>query len=392
MPETRKALEPHRWTEIDRDNPKWILCDNNRKVVSKAHQRKEEHYTRDGRGLESESSTNFTYHFELDETLIKCVPISVTKHENPFEFLSKDVTYTIKFEDTTHRVFTIRRRSLDEIIGKLASEGYIMPGNDSSSALSAVVTAFREDGDLVIDDSIETPGLYWIDNQLVPIKMDEYFHEFYNGGVTKEKILQCVTFLDSLVTKFRTGVVSTALKIGVVAPADFALKEYTNDIIFIPSYYTWGLPCTGKTSAAYIPVSLYSPFMSSRRKKPFSSLNTEARLADFLAIDTLPACTNEIKFLNSKKNDMAIRVLEILKSAIETRESRSRMNRLATVNTPYPALRYLTFSSNAPPPNDEHLRLDLSSRTLLPAIRIRGTEAPVYGVYEDQRPQSVNFR
>ena len=71
--------------------------------------------------------------------------------------------------------------------------------------------------------------------------------------------------------------------------------------------------------------------------------------------DTFPVCVNEMKALNGQ-DPKAIIMIEMLKSAIETQESRSVMNNTLTHGTIYPAFRQVNFSSNAPPPRDVALR------------------------------------
>jgi hypothetical protein len=49
-----------------------------------------------------------------------------------------------------------------------------MPGYGATESLSAIITAFREDDNLRIDNSINTIGIYWIDGKLVPVKIEKY--------------------------------------------------------------------------------------------------------------------------------------------------------------------------------------------------------------------------
>jgi hypothetical protein len=65
-----------------------------------------------------------------------------------------------------------------------------------------------------------------------------------------------------------------------------------------------------------------------------------------------------MKSLNGQ-DPKTIVIVEMLKSAIETRESRSIMNKTLTHDTVFPALRQVNFSSNAPPPRDVAFRARL---------------------------------
>jgi hypothetical protein len=245
----------------------------------------------------------------------------------------------------------------------LKNEGYIMPGYGATEALSAIITAFREDGKLSIDRTINAKGLYWIDNKLLPVRLEEYlsaYDEFMSLPTEERQQIAkgTVEFIEYLNKNFRTGVIPAALKIGVISPANFALKQYTNDIVWIPSLFTYGWPRTGKTTASVIPSALYFPFMSMSRKRPFTSINSEARFGYFMCQDTFPSCVNEMKALNGQ-DPKAIIMIEMLKSAIETQESRSVMDNTSTYGKIYPSLRHVNFSSNAPPPRDVAFRARL---------------------------------
>jgi hypothetical protein len=240
----------------------------------------------------------------------------------------------------------------------LKNEGYIMPGYGVTEALSAIITAFREDGRLEVDKTVNTMGLYWIEDKLVPIRLEEYisaYDKLMSLPIDERQnmIRETVELIEYLHKNFKSGIIPTALKIGVISPVDFALKQYTNDIVWIPSLFAYGWARTGKTTVSAIPSALYFPFMSSARKKPFTSINSEARFGYFMCQDTFPVCVNEMKALNGQDPALA------LKSAIETQESRSIMNKTLTNDTIFPALRHVNFSSNAPPPKDVAFRARL---------------------------------
>jgi hypothetical protein len=343
----QSVLQDKRWIEIGIDPPKWIIADNESRMTYKAHQYDYEIHDR-----KSDVSQRI-YQVSKDSIALKCIPIKVVKHENPLEYFSKDTNYTIQFKDVIGKTFTLTRKTIEQIVNYLSGEGYIMPGYTSPDKLiGSLVTMFREDEQLVTDQSINTMGIYWINNELVKIGLEEYLDHYFKGYLTNERKLEAINCIDKLVSYFRPGLVSCALKIGVVSPFDFALKQYTNDIHWIPTLFTFGWPRTGKTSISSMEAGLYFAFMTQSRKKPFASVNTEARLGHFVSIDTMPAHIFELKGLNSKKDPKISTLLDMFKSIIETQEARSTMNNQSNQSTIYPSLRHLAFSSNPPPPND----------------------------------------
>ena len=353
----KASLEGNMWTEIAKNPLRWIIADSKMKVIYRAHQYDYEVTIKH----DKEEQREKVYKLSIDNTIIRCIPISITKHESPLFFLQNQTNYTMTFKDTTGKTFTQIRRTIEQIMDYLKSEGYIMPGYGATEALSAIITAFREDGKLSIDRTINAKGLYRIDNKLVPVRLDDEYLSAYDKFMSlpieeRQQIAkETVEFIEYIVKNFKAGVIPTALKIGVIAPANFALKQYTNDIVWIPSLFTYGWPRTGKTTVSVIPSALYFPFMSTSRKRPYTSINSEARFGYFMCQDTFPVCVNEMKALNGQ-DPKAIIMIEMLKSAIETQEARSVMNNTLTHGTIYPAFRQVNFSSNAPPPRDVALR------------------------------------
>ena len=66
---------------------------------------------------------------------------------------------------------------------------------------------------------------------------------------TKKKIQECCEFLDILVGKYRCReIIPTAVKWAVIAPFNYALKQYTNDNNFLPWLHPYGWTRTGKTT------------------------------------------------------------------------------------------------------------------------------------------------
>jgi hypothetical protein len=350
----KKSLEGNSWTEIGKYPVKWIVADSKMNVIYKAHQYDYETSITDS-GKEEQRQR--VYKLSIDDIKIRCIPIKIIKHESQLNFLqNQNQTYTMTFIDTTGKKFTLTRKTIDQIMDYLKNDGYIMPGYSSAEALSAIIAAFREDGKLEIDSTIDTMGLYWIENKLVPVRLEEYtsaYDKLMSLPLEERRkiALDTIELIEVLVKNFKPGIIPIALKIDVVSPAGFALKQYTNDMVYIRALFTYGWPRTGKTTVSTLPSALYFPYMSALRKRPFTSINTEARFGYFMCQDTFPTCVNEMKALNGQ-DPKAITLIEMLKSAIETQESRSIMNKTLTHNTIFPALRQVNFSSNAPPPRD----------------------------------------
>ena len=238
----RRALDGNIWTEIGKNPTRWIIADSKLKQTYKAHQYDYEVTIKDVKEEQKEK----VYKLSIDNTIIRCIPISITKHESPLDFLQNQTTYTMAFKDTTNRTFTLARKTIDQIMDYLKSEGYIMPGYGATEALSAIITAFREDGKLSIDRTINAKGLYRIDNKLVPVRLDDEYLSAYNKFMSlpieeRQQIAkETVEFIEYMVKNFKAGVIPTALKIGVIAPANFALKQvHKRHCLDTFTFYIW---------------------------------------------------------------------------------------------------------------------------------------------------------
>lgn len=232
----KASLDGNIWTEIGKNPVRWIVADSKTRVVYKAHQYEFEIPSIKGKGEQKQRA----YKLSIDNVMIRCIPVSITKHESPLDFIQNQnqTNYTMKFTDTTGKTFFLNRNTIEQIMDYLKNEGYLISAYGTTEALAAIITAFREDGKLIIDRSINSMGLY------------------------------------------------------------------------------------------------------------------------FMCQDTFPVCVNEMKALNGQ-DPKAVIMIEMLKSAIETQESRSVMNNTATHGTIYPAFRQVNFSSNAPPPRDMAFRARL---------------------------------
>ena len=64
----------------------------------------------------------------IDNIIIRCIPVSVIKHESPLDFLNVQTNYTVQFKDTTGKTFTLVRMSIIQVMEYLKDNGYVMSG------------------------------------------------------------------------------------------------------------------------------------------------------------------------------------------------------------------------------------------------------------------------
>lgn len=102
----KAALEGNMWTEVHTSPPKWIVADSKRNLVYKAHE-----YEYEIHDYKSDQDVK-CYGFSIDDNILKCIPLSVIKHESPIDFLDIQTNYTVKFKDTTGKTFTLKRKTI----------------------------------------------------------------------------------------------------------------------------------------------------------------------------------------------------------------------------------------------------------------------------------------
>jgi hypothetical protein len=185
----------------------------------------------------------------------------------------------------------------------------------AKNALANIINAFGTSGRIRIDKEVQTPGFFLVDGRLTAYHMDL-------GEHTVEELTESALFLNELVAKHhRKEIPATTLKWGMIAAFDFALKQYTEDICWIPWLGLADFPRAGKGTQGRIASGLWSPYGSNKYSVPYTSVNTEARLAKKLSLNTIPMSINEIRTLGDERNS---NMLEMFKTSIETRISRSK--------------------------------------------------------------------
>jgi hypothetical protein len=95
----QNSLADNIWTEVSESPQKWIVADTRKKVIYKAYTR--EHEETSSNAKQNEPTKIIKRKFCVGSTVIRCIPVSITKHESPLDFLYSQTNYTITFKDTT---------------------------------------------------------------------------------------------------------------------------------------------------------------------------------------------------------------------------------------------------------------------------------------------------
>jgi hypothetical protein len=143
--EIQNALSGNIWTMTSEEPYKFIVGVNRRNHICKA----------------------YTKYLDVGETkvlklyrgtiIIKCIPVIVVVHENPLTFLESPIKYTITFRNQQMKEFAVTG-SINEVLSFLYENGYIVSEYGAKEALNSMITAFRDDGRIRVDRSVDFEG------------------------------------------------------------------------------------------------------------------------------------------------------------------------------------------------------------------------------------------
>ena len=307
--EAKKELEPHVWG-ITCYYPKTIIIahQNLNKMVEATIASKDSENKNTGQKITSGSIVIRAVH-------LNAIPLEVTKHQDPLRMSLLDHKYTIKFKTSTGHIFnTHEPSSLESIMTDLGNRALVASEFGAKNALVNIINEFENRGIIHVNGEIQTPGFFLVSGKLKAYRMDFREHSM-------DELKETCYFLNDLVSRhYRKNIPATSIKWGMIAPFNFALKQYTNDLCWIPWLAICGFPRSGKGTQGRIAAGLWTEYGSNKYYIPFTSVNTEARLAKKLSMDTLIRIINECNDLNNEKQS---HLLEMFKTSIESRISRS---------------------------------------------------------------------
>ena len=90
--------------------------------------------------------------------------------------------------------------TIHEIISYLYDNGYVVSEHGAKEALNSMITAFRDDGRIRIDRSVDFEGYYYSDGDIHTSKIDI---EKKHPVRVKEECIECTRFIDKLSTFYK---------------------------------------------------------------------------------------------------------------------------------------------------------------------------------------------
>lgn len=221
-------------------------------------------------------------------------------------------------------------------LGLVKSNRYIV------DTVPAILNAYVKQGIAEIKQEIETPGFFYNtkENKLVAVHYEVKEPE-------NEDLEKAVNILEELREFFNDQETKLAsiIKWGLISPFSFAKKQM--GVGFIPWLFLYGRAKSGKTTMGYIISYLWGE-PNEQNDISGDAFGTVARVGDKLSKHTYPIIVNEPAGALSD-----VRVVEIIKSAIERTTSRGKLDgrRYKTI----PSFSPVIFTSNHYMPTDDAL-------------------------------------
>jgi hypothetical protein len=275
-----------------------------------------------------------------------------------------DVTWYIPSQN---RRLDLEGVTIDEVLAYLKANGLVINKNLAENVLNAVINAMIRKGLATVKTGYEGAGFYWDKGKLVASKVEV-------RKPSQEELREALELLNELVTvwfaKVRDQFV-TALKLGLVMPFSFAIKQkFSAQKGFIPWLYIYGDRDTGKSTTGYVILNVFG-VEDNDHVVGHGAVDTEAKLGAKLASDTFPKVVNEGEALFDKPD-----LVEIVKHSIEGLIARQRFETKSTIRE-YPALSSLIITAN-------HLRITDPALTQKRLIVLR------YPISARQSPERIS--
>lgn len=311
--EIRDGLDGNVWTIISSEPYKFIVAVRKYGHICRASVK----YT--------DSGDSKVCHLIFGTIIMRVFPKQVTEHESPLKFLESSPEYTIMFENQKHEEFAIKG-SIDEILARLSEKGLVVSSYGAKEALNAIIEAFRDDGRILIDKSVDFEGYYYHDGDIHISKIN---FDQKHPVRSKEEILECIDYLEKRAAfqiwyykgrKIdRRDLLASVIQWTIAAPFNFVIKQITK------KYYQKCFDMTGERDGGKSGLSQEMLNMHGNHtgqkdvdsiySNAAGSANTEAKFGKLVSKTTYPIEISEFGTVESYGRNENL--VEIIKTAIE---------------------------------------------------------------------------
>ena len=315
----RLGLAADIWTMVSEIPPKFIVAKRNKGHIC----RMTVSYT----DSDNDNVATKKTHLNYGSIIIRLFPKHITLRENPLKFLESPPEYTIVFEDQDGKEFAATG-SIEEIVAHLKEKpGYIVSTYGVAEALTAIIGAFKDDGTLIVDKSVDFEGFYFHDGDIHISKID---FDKKHPVRTIEECLSCIEYLEER-AKFqiwdykgrkidRRNLLASAIQWTIAAPFNFAIKQITNKKYYQKAFDMTGERDGGKSGLSQEMLNIHGNHTDQKEVDSIYSLatgsmNTEAKFGKGVSKTTYPIEISEFGTVESYGRNENL--VEIVKTAVE---------------------------------------------------------------------------
>lgn len=340
-----KMLDADIWTMVSENPAKFIIARRKARHICRASVT----YSDNGNNQSSKKA-----HLNYGSILIRLYPKTITLHESPLKFLEASPQYTIVFENQDRHEITVSGTT-DSIIGRLKEmPGYIVSSYGIAEALHAIIGAFKDDGLLLVDKTVEFEGYYYAegDVQISKINLDEK-----HPRRTKKEVLQCIEYLEKR-SQFqiweynslkidRRDLLASLIQWTIPGPFNFLLKQLGCKP-YLKGFDMTGERDAGKTHYAEEMLNMHgNPTNEQDADSIYSvsagSCNTEAKFGKAISRTTYPKEISEFGNVESygRNEDLVECYKTCIDALIVRRGKKDNRN-----DAPFPSLSPLVINGN----------------------------------------------
>ena len=223
-------------------------------------------------------------------------------------------------------VACLRGGSINYILSFLNDNGYTVSEYGAKEALNSMITAFRDDGRIQIDRSVDFEGYYYHDGDIHVSKIDI---NKKHPPRTKEECIECIKFIEMLsgfyLWKYkdmeidRRDFLASAIKWTIGAPFNFAIKQLTRK--WQKGFDMTGERDGGKSEMAHLMLDIHGNFIDENSSSDSiysvssGSMNTEAKFGKGMSKTTYPIEISEFGRIEAYGRNEGM--VETVKKAIE---------------------------------------------------------------------------
>ena len=257
--------------------------------------------------------------------------------------------YTIEFRGSEPSGnFTIRHKSLPQIIGELKQSQALTDKNLDNSMI-AQIKGFEQAGLLEENDDLDYTGFFPIDGRgIICSNLD------IPENIDIEEINAALDFIDLLANttayKDRLELLSHTMLFGLIAPCSFVFKKVKAP--WLGWMHNYGSPNASKTSSAKLALALDGHETDDDYIVSMKHVDTLPRMGDTISRTTFPIIADEMELVDKRTG----KVNSVITAAIKTAVDQPILRKVLDHNRNsehIPALSALIMTSNPPPPFED---------------------------------------